>query len=82
MNRDKNSFPKDFFVEIKNNPNHLARIVVGRDHRGFNSQIDIVFSESRKIFIHVGDLYEISDEEECVKLSRLKLAKFLNPPAK
>lgn len=70
-------YPKEHFIEIEHQPEFIARITLNQIGDAYNSEIDILLEESRKIYFHVGDLYNISEETEALELSVQKLAKFL-----
>ncbi len=73
----KIEFPKEFYLDLENNDNLLARIVVGKYKDSFNFEADIVFKESRKIFKHVGSQYDFPDEREALDQGVIKISKFL-----
>lgn len=73
----KESYPKEHFVRIENEPNFLGRITVNHVFGQFNAEIDIVQEESRKIFKHVNILYNKEDEQEAIDAAMQVLARFL-----
>lgn len=70
-------FPKEHFIEIVNEPDFLGRITINKIREKFNSEIDIVQSESRKIFKHVTIIYNKDEYQDALDSSVQLLAKFL-----
>ncbi len=68
---------EEFFVEITGEPFHLGRLVIFSDRDKFNVDIDLVEKESKKIFHHIGRLYQL-EREDAVELAMQKLSHFLN----
>jgi hypothetical protein len=74
----KNEFPKEFYLELTNNDNLLARVVINKSNKDFHYEIDIVFKESRKIFRHIGREYGLDDERDALDQAVIKASRFLN----
>jgi hypothetical protein len=70
-------YPKEFFIEINNQPEYLGRITINKSAAGFSGEMDILLSETRKIFKHVGRIYNLKDEVEAVNESMQQLSNFL-----
>jgi len=79
-------FPHDFFVPLEGNPNHLGRLTllcIGEgDYSLYNVEIDIVEKEAKKIFQHIGILYNFNDIHEAMDQSMQKLADFISQQKK
>lgn len=72
-------FPCEYFLELTGNEFLLGRLTINKMGLTFWVEIDIVTKESKKIFNHVGDLYNISDVDEAITRSVQKLAEFVRP---
>ena len=70
-------FPAEFFVELKGQDYLLGRLSINQMNDGFWVEIDIVTKESKKIYAHVADLYQIADLDEAISQSVQKLSQFL-----
>lgn len=77
MKEDVFAFPHEIYIDIENEPFFKGRIIVNKVSRGFQAEIDIVSTESQRIFKHVGQVYEPLDAEEAVDSAIYKLAQFL-----
>lgn len=57
-------FPLELFVELRGNPDLEGRLTITKTTRGFHVGVDLVFSESKKIFRSLGLLTGITEFEE------------------
>ena len=69
---------KEIFIPFENDPLRLGRLSLFSTHQGYEVQVDVVFEESRKIFMHVG-IVKHEVEKEAVEMGlielRMKVAK-------
>lgn len=72
-------FPKDFFVPISGEEHKLGRLCLNRTSKGFHIEVDIVFSETKKILKHIDILYFGLDfeKDEVIQRGIQRLATFL-----
>jgi hypothetical protein len=74
-------YPIDYFVPLTGDEFLLGRITVNKlmlaKGQAFNVEIDLVQSESRKIWRHIQNLYQIPDEQEALELAMQKLSEFV-----
>jgi hypothetical protein len=70
-------FPKEHFIEINNQPFFIGRITIHKMKEKFNSEVDIVQSETRKIYHHVSMIYDRDEYEDILDMSMSALSKFL-----
>lgn len=61
MNQYKVEFPFELFIPIQDQEEYLARVVImcNQEMTKFNADLDVVYSESKKIFKHIGRLYDL-----------------------
>lgn len=71
------SFPHEVYLDIENEPFFKGRIIVNKVSRGYQADIDIVSTESQRIYKHVGQVFEPSDAEEALDSAIYKLSQFL-----
>ncbi len=72
-----NEFPSEFFVELNGQEYLLGRLSINKMNGSFWVEIDIVTKESKKIFAHVGDLYNVADLDEAITQSVQKLSQYV-----
>jgi hypothetical protein len=73
-------FPQEHLIELHGlSPEFVGRIVIYQQSKCFNVEIDIVQSETGKIYTHVKSLYDGDDARELLDLSVHHLKKFLAP---
>lgn len=65
------------YLKIENNPDLVGRISITPIKNVFNSEIDIIFAESKKIFYHVGDLFGYKEYQDCLTTSIQNMSQFL-----
>lgn len=71
-------YPKTHYVTIENlKPYYQGRITISKLGNKYNSQIDLVQTETGKIFEHIADIYAIEDHREALDLSMYKLQLYL-----
>ncbi|MEX1098818.1 MAG: hypothetical protein WEB87_00245, partial [Bacteriovoracaceae bacterium] len=75
--------PKDEYVELRGlSPQLVGRISINQNQKLFDAEIDIVLSESGKIYKHIGIIYKVEDEREALNLGVHRLKKYLSAMAK
>jgi len=62
-------FPAEFFIKIEGQEFLLGRLSINKMNTSFWVEIDIVQKESKKIWVHVTDLYGIRELDEAVDRS-------------
>lgn len=72
-------FPAEFFVKLEGHDFLLGRLSINKMSSTFWVEIDIVQKESKKIYAHVGNVYNMSELDEAVDRSVQTLADFLKP---
>jgi len=63
---DIKEFPAEFFIKLEGQDFLLGRLSINKMNGSFWVEVDIVQKESKKIFAHVGNLYNTSDLDEAV----------------
>jgi hypothetical protein len=72
-------YPWENYIELKGLSPYLeARITVHKTDAGYDSEVDIILSESGKIYKHVTMLYSNFDEKEALDMGMHALKKYLN----
>ena len=75
----EDNFPQEHLVELRGlSPALVGRIVVYKDKKNLNLEIDIIQSDSGKIYNHVKSLYGEEDLKEALALAVQNLKNFLN----
>ena len=82
---ENEEYPQDYFVKIENDPHRIGRITINRQEKGpssqhpliYNIEIDIVGTESKKIWYHVDRLFNFEDKNEGIDAAVQRLAQFL-----
>ncbi len=72
-------FPAEYFVKLDGQEFLLGRLSINKMNSSFWVEVDIVQKESKKIFAHVGNLYNVSDLDEAVTSSVQLLSKYVKP---
>lgn len=62
-------FPAEYFIKLEGQDFLLGRLAINKMNNGFWVEIDIVQKESKKIFAHVGNLYNVADLDEAITSS-------------
>lgn len=70
-------FPHETFIKIENEPYFAGRITVNKLGDKFNAEIDIVNTETLKIYKHIDVLYNFSVAEEAHDNAIQKLSNVL-----
>lgn len=70
-------FPAEFFVKLEGNEFLLGRLSINKMNTSFWVEIDIVQKESKKIYAHVGNVYNITELDEAVDRSVQTLSNYL-----
>ena len=73
-----NEFPFETYVPLEKEEHFVGRIVINKINEGYFSEIDIVNRESKKIFYHVGQLFDRPDFTDLLDLSVQRLSEFLS----
>lgn len=69
----RESFPLEKIVEFTNDPYFLGRIVVHQVKERFHVEVDVVSTESHKIFKHIGTLYDFDDPSDALEMGYREL---------
>lgn len=72
-------FPAEFFIKLEGQDFLLGRLSINKMNTSFWVEIDIVQKESKKIFAHVGNLYNVADLDEAVTASVQMLSGHVRP---
>lgn len=74
----KKEFPQEHFIELRGlSPDFVGRIAIYQQGKTFQTEIDIVQTESGKIYSHVKSLYDGDDARDMLDLSVHYLKHFL-----
>lgn len=74
----KKEFPQEHFIELRGlSPDFVGRIAIYKQGKNFQTEIDIVQTESGKIYSHVKSLYDGDDARDMLDLSVFHLKQFL-----
>lgn len=72
-------FPQEHFVELKGlSPHFVGRITVYQDRKKFNLEIDIVQTESGKIYNHVQSLFGEDEVQDALASAVQHLKNYLD----
>lgn len=72
-------YPCENYIELNGLSPYLeGRIIVNQTDIGFDAEVDIVLSESGKIYKHVTVLYGQMDHKEALDQGYRELKKYLN----
>lgn len=72
-------FPAEYFIKLEGQEFLLGRLSINKMNNSFWVEVDIVQKESKKIFAHVGNLYNVSDLDEAVTSSVQMLSRYVKP---
>ena len=72
-------FPAEYFIKLEGQDFLLGRLSINKMNDSYWVEIDIVQKESKKIFAHVGNLYNTKDLDEAVTSSVQMLSSYINP---
>jgi hypothetical protein len=70
-------FPKEIFLKLEGQEFLEGRLTINQLKSSFWVEVDLVQIESRKIWVHVGDLHNIASEDEATYRSVQMLSDFL-----
>lgn len=71
-------FPQEHFIELRGlSPDFVGRIAIYKQGSSYQTEIDIVQTESGKIYSHVKSLYDGDDARDMLDLSVHYLKLFL-----
>jgi hypothetical protein len=76
---DIKEFPAEFFIKLEGQDFLLGRLSINKMNTSYWVEIDIVQKESKKIFAHVGNLYNTADLDEAVTRSVQMLSNYTRP---
>lgn len=76
---DIKEFPAEYFIKLDGQDFLVGRLSINKMNASYWVEIDIVTKESKKIFAHVGNLYNTADLDEAVNRSVEMLAKYVKP---
>lgn len=71
-----NEFPAEYFIKLEGQDFILGRLSINKMKSDYWVEIDIVQKESKKIWAHVGNLYNISDIDEAITSSVQMLSNY------
>lgn len=72
-------FPAEYFIKLDGQDFLVGRLSINKMNSSYWVEIDIVTKESKKIYAHVGNLYNTADLDEAVNRSVEMLAKYVKP---
>ncbi len=76
---DIKEFPAEYFIKLDGQDFLLGRLSINKMNTSYWVEIDIVQKESKKIFAHVGNLYNTTDLDEAVTKSVQMLSNYVRP---
>ena len=75
-------FPQEHFIKLQGlDPHFVGRIILFKANRGFDVEIDIVQSETGKIYNHVRSLYNQEEPREALDSAVQYLKDYLHNKA-
>jgi hypothetical protein len=72
-------FPAEYFIKLEGQDFLLGRLSINKMNSSYWVEVDIVQKESKKIFAHVGNLYNTADLDEAVTRSVQMLSNYVKP---
>jgi len=79
INKIDETFPKELIIELKGlSPELVGRIVVFRNGKLFDVEVDIVQSESGKIYNHIAIIYKQDDSRDAISAGLSHMQSYLN----
>ena len=76
---NKLDFPEEFLIEIGElSPYLVGRVIVYQNQSLYDTEIDIILSESGKIYKHIGQVFSETSSKDALDLSYRKLKIFLH----
>lgn len=70
-------FPAEYFIKLEGQDFLIGRLSINKMKSSYWVEIDIVTKESRKIYAHVGNLYNMSDVDEAITSSVQMLSTYV-----
>ncbi len=70
-------FPKEIFLKLEGQEFLEGRLTINQLKNSYWVEVDLVQIESRKIWVHVGDLHNIPSEDEATYRSVQMLSDYL-----
>lgn len=71
-------YPSENFVQLNGISPYLeGRIIVNQTDLGFDAEVDIILSESGKIYKHISIIYNQPDHKEALDQGYRELKKYL-----
>jgi hypothetical protein len=70
-------FPKEIFLKLDGQEFLEGRLTINQLKNSYWVEVDLVQIESRKIWVHVGDLHNIPSEDEATYRSVQMLSDYL-----
>ncbi len=71
-------FPCEYFLKLEGQDFLLGRLSINKMNTSFWVEIDIVTKDSKKIYAHVGNLYNLTDLDEAITNSVQMLSAFVS----
>jgi hypothetical protein len=68
-------YPIEKLVEIQNEPDFIGRIIVHKIKENYHVEVDVVTTESQKIFKHLGIYYGFMDPVDALDSGYRELVK-------
>lgn len=76
---NKVEFPAEYLIEIGElSPYLVGRVIVYQNQSKYDTEIDIILSESGKIYKHIGQVFSESSSKDAFDMSYRKLKIFLH----
>jgi hypothetical protein len=70
-------FPAEYFIKLEGQDFLLGRLSINKMNSSYWVEIDIVTKESKKIYAHVGNLYNMTDVDEAITSSVQMLSSYV-----
>lgn len=71
-------FPAEYFIKLEGQDFLIGRLSINKMKSSYWVEIDIVTKESKKIYAHVGNLYNMSDVDEAITSSVQMLSTYVS----
>lgn len=76
---NKREFPAEYLIELGElSPYLVGRVIVYENQSKYDTEIDVILSESGKIYKHVGQVFSESSSKDAFDMSYRKLKIFLH----
>ncbi len=73
----REEYPQDYFIRLDQTEFQIGRLTLNLLGESFSVEIDIVQKESKKIFRHVGIIYNLEEKDEAIDAGVQYLSTFL-----